>query len=96
MECDLVYKNYFKEMEGWTESKDNRGAFEKMFKFDNFKFAFAFMTMVAMKSEQINHHPEWENVYNKVKVTLFTHDTNCLTKLDYDLAVFADDCYSKI
>mgnify|MGYP000686919744 CR=1 FL=1 len=48
--------------------------------------------MLALKAEQINHHPEWENVYNKVKITLTTHDEGGLSQLDYDLAVYADNC----
>jgi len=45
---------------------DGRDAIKKDFKFDNFNVAFGFMTRVAMKAEQMNHHPEWFNVYNKV------------------------------
>jgi 4a-hydroxytetrahydrobiopterin dehydratase len=45
-----------------------------------------------LKAEQTNHHPEWENVYNKVNITLTTHDVGGISKLDYDLAIFADAC----
>ena len=48
------------------------------------------MTMIALKAEQMDHHPEWENVYNKVKITLTTHDAGGLSKLDYDLAIYID------
>ena len=48
------------------------------------------MTLVALKAEQINHHPEWNNVYNKVKIILTTHDLGGISTLDYDMAVFAD------
>ena len=51
------------------------------------------MTSIAMKAEQINHHPEWENVYNKVKITLTTHDKGGITELDYDMALFAESCF---
>ncbi|MDB2697290.1 4a-hydroxytetrahydrobiopterin dehydratase [Alphaproteobacteria bacterium] len=51
------------------------------------------MTSIAMKAEQINHHPEWENVYNKVTMTLTTHDLGGVSKLDYDMALFADKSY---
>ena len=50
------------------------------------------MTCIALKAEQTNHHPEWENVYNQVKITLTTHDVGDISKLDYDLAIFADSC----
>lgn len=49
---------------------DGRDAIKKDFKFDNFNIAFGFMTRVAMKAEQMNHHPEWFNVYNKVIIIL--------------------------
>ena len=89
MEC----KNYiqkFEEIEGWNLTNDGREAVEKSFKFSDFKQAFSFMTMIALKAEQMGHHPEWENVYNKVKITLTTHDAGGLSKLDYDLAVYID------
>lgn len=50
---------------GWS-MVDGRDAIKKDFKFDNFNIAFGFMTRVALKAEQMNHHPEWFNVYNKV------------------------------
>jgi 4a-hydroxytetrahydrobiopterin dehydratase len=96
MECDLDYKKLFLKMEGWCYTEDNRDAVVKTFKFDDFKLAFSFMTFIALKSEQMNHHPEWENIYNIVKITLFTHDKNCLTKLDYDLGTFADEYFNKV
>ena len=45
------------------------------------------------KAEQINHHPEWENVYNKVTITLTTHDVGGISELDYNLAVFSEKCF---
>ena len=51
------------------------------------------MTSIAMKAEQINHHPEWENVYNKVKITLTTHDIGGISKLDYEIALFIEKCF---
>ena len=85
---DLIEK--FENLEGWEKTQDEREAYEKLFKFSDFKQAFSFMTCIAMKAEQINHHPEWENVYNKVKITLTTHDVGGISKLDYDMALFAD------
>ena len=54
------------------------------------------MTMVALKAEQINHHPEWSNVYNTVNITLTTHDFNGLSDKDVELGKFIDDCYTKL
>lgn len=65
------------------------------FIFDNFIDAFSFMTSVALVSEKANHHPNWENVYNKVFVSLSTHDADGLTNKDFDLAVEIDKIYNK-
>ena len=92
MECE-DYKQKFEEINGWKKTSDGRQAFSKLFKFSDFKQAFSFMTSIAMKAEQINHHPEWENVYNKVTITLTTHDKGGITELDYDMAHFAESCF---
>jgi len=91
MECNDLNKKFI-EIEGWEKTSDGREAYFKLFKFSDFKQAFSFMTSIAMKAEQINHHPEWENVYNKVRITLTTHDVGGISQLDYDLAIFADNC----
>ena len=83
----------FKEIDGWKKTNDGREAFFKLFKFSDFKKAFSFMTSIAMKAEQINHHPEWENVYNKVTITLTTHDVGGVSELDYEMAIFAENCF---
>ncbi|NDE90346.1 MAG: 4a-hydroxytetrahydrobiopterin dehydratase [Alphaproteobacteria bacterium] len=62
--------------------------------FKNFSEAFAFMTRSALKAEKLNHHPEWGNIYNKVLVTLTTHDAGGITALDIQLAT-AMDLYAK-
>ena len=92
MECKDLNKK-FEEMDGWTKVDGGREAFSKQFKFSDFKQAFSFMTSIAMKAEQINHHPEWENVYNKVRITLTTHDKGGITELDYEMALFAESCF---
>ena len=92
MECN-DYNKKFKEIIGWKKTSDGREAYSKLFKFADFKQAFSFMTSLAMKAEQINHHPEWENVYNKVTITLTTHDKGGITELDYDMALFAESCF---
>ncbi len=62
------------------------GKLFKEFKFSNFITAFGFMTQVAMLAERANHHPEWFNVYNKVAISLTTHDVSGISKRDFDLA----------
>jgi len=77
-------------LDGWA-IVDGRSAIQKTFKFENFKQAFAFMTRVADKAEQMNHHPEWRNVYSTVEVTLTTHDQDGVTVMDLELAGFMDE-----
>lgn len=55
-------------------------------KFQDFSAAFAFMTRVAMAAEQMNHHPEWSNVWNRVDIALTTHDAGGISELDFELA----------
>lgn len=74
---------------GW-EYDPVRDAISKSFKFGNFRQAFAFMTQAALVAEKMDHHPEWSNVYNKVDVTLTTHDAEGLSALDVDLASALD------
>jgi 4a-hydroxytetrahydrobiopterin dehydratase len=76
-------------LDGWA-AVDGREAIQKSFKFSNFNQAFAFMTRVALKAEKMDHHPEWFNVYNKVEVTLATHDVDGLSGKDIELASFMD------
>ena len=92
MECNNIHQQ-FNNIAGWEQTVDGRDAYCKHFKFSDFKQAFSFMTCIAMKAEQINHHPEWENVYNKVKIILTTHDKGGITTLDYDMALFAESCF---
>ena len=70
---------------GW-EPIPGRDAIYKKFAFEDFEQAFAWMTKVAQVAEQINHHPEWFNVWNTVEVTLSTHDVQGLTQSDIELA----------
>jgi 4a-hydroxytetrahydrobiopterin dehydratase len=77
------------QLQGWRAA-EGRDAVAKSFAFKDFKAAFGFMTQVALKAEQMDHHPEWFNVYNKVDVTLATHDANGVTALDVELAKFID------
>ena len=70
---------------GWQLLSD-REAIRKTFRFRDFNAAFGWMTRVALVAEKLDHHPEWTNVYNRVEVTLSTHDAGGLTQLDLTLA----------
>ncbi|QQP56593.1 Pterin-4-alpha-carbinolamine dehydratase 2 [Caligus rogercresseyi] len=69
---------------------ENRDAIKKEFLFKDFNEAFGFMSRVALHAETHCHHPEWFNVYNKVSVTLSTHDAPGLSAKDIKLAKFMD------
>ena len=80
-------------MIGW-DVDDARTCATKEFKFKDFIEAWAFMSQVALVAEKMNHHPEWTNVYNRVTITLRTHDEgNVLTDKDITLATKIDLLY---
>ncbi len=62
----------------------------RAFRFTNFRTAFAFMTQLAIVAEKLDHHPEWFNVYNRVEITMTTHDADGITELDGAFATTAD------
>ena len=72
------------------QSVEGRDAITRSYKFKDFNEAFGWMTRVAMVAEKMDHHPEWANVYNSVKVTLSTHDAGGITQLDVNLAIIMD------
>jgi 4a-hydroxytetrahydrobiopterin dehydratase len=72
-------------LDGWTEV-EGRDAIQKSFKFKTFNEAFGFMSRAALVAEKMDHHPEWFNVYNRVDVTLATHDAGGVTEKDIKLA----------
>jgi len=74
-------------LEGWTLDAD-KTAISRSFKFGDFNAAFGFMTRIALKAEQLDHHPDWHNVYNTVNITLSTHDVGGLSEKDIVLARF--------
>ncbi|MCG8545790.1 MAG: 4a-hydroxytetrahydrobiopterin dehydratase [Alphaproteobacteria bacterium] len=75
------------ELADWREV-DGRDAITRSFKFADFNAAWGFMNRVALKAEQMDHHPEWFNVYSTVDVTLSTHDCGGLSEKDIALAKF--------
>ena len=69
----------------WSLARDG-DAIARTLTFKDFSEAFAFMTRVAILAEQSDHHPEWFNVYNRVEITLTTHDANGLSQRDVTMA----------
>lgn len=84
------------QLNGWSVAPDHNDAIAKTFKFADFNEAFGFMTQVALVAEKLNHHPEWSNVYNRVAITLTTHDVQGLSTNDVDLAQQIDALYAPL
>ncbi|MXO96262.1 MULTISPECIES: 4a-hydroxytetrahydrobiopterin dehydratase [Qipengyuania] len=77
--------SWLRALPDWSLARDG-DAIERKFEFDDFSKAFAFMTRVAMIAETRDHHPEWFNVYNRVEITLTTHDAGGLSLRDVKMA----------
>jgi 4a-hydroxytetrahydrobiopterin dehydratase len=77
------------ELSGWSLSREGK-AIARTFTFADFSQAFAFMTRAALLAEKADHHPEWFNVYNRVEVTLTTHDAGGLSQRDVAMAKAMD------
>ncbi|WP_066555797.1 4a-hydroxytetrahydrobiopterin dehydratase [Croceicoccus bisphenolivorans] len=73
------------DLDGW-ELREDGLAIVRTFMFGDFSEAFAFMTRVAILAEKADHHPEWFNVYNRVEITLTTHDAGGVSQRDIDMA----------
>ena len=80
----------------WTALEGERDAIVRSYRFADFNAAFGFMTRVAIRADQLDHHPEWFNVYNRVDVTLATHDADGVTELDVTLATFMDEAAASL
>jgi 4a-hydroxytetrahydrobiopterin dehydratase len=72
------------DLRSWKLNSQNR--LEAEFKFKNFAEAFSFMTRIAFEAEKMDHHPDWSNSYNRVKIELVTHDSGGVTEKDLKLA----------
>jgi 4a-hydroxytetrahydrobiopterin dehydratase len=83
-------------LEGWRATDDNRDAIEKEFRFKDFNAAWGFMSRVALYAERNDHHPEWFNVYNRVEVTLTTHDAGGVSDKDVAMAHFMEEALREI
>jgi 4a-hydroxytetrahydrobiopterin dehydratase len=86
---DAARKTIPTRLPGWRPV-DGRDAIARTFTFKDFNAAFGFMTRVALAAERMNHHPEWLNVWNRVEVTLSSHDAGGLTERDLKLAEAMD------
>ena len=82
-------KGALRRLPDWQLAKD-REAITRKFQFVDFDAAFSFMTRVALLASKMDHHPEWSNVYNRVEVTLATHDEGGVTPKDIQLATAMD------
>jgi 4a-hydroxytetrahydrobiopterin dehydratase len=78
-----------RKLDGWAVAPD-RDAIQKTFQFKSFNAAFGFMQRVALAAEKMDHHPEWFNVYNRVDITLSSHDVGGTSERDLQLAEKAD------
>ncbi|PHY07498.1 MAG: 4a-hydroxytetrahydrobiopterin dehydratase [Alcaligenaceae bacterium] len=79
------------ELPQWRYQPERGGSMTRDWVFVDFNEAFAFMTRVALLAERYDHHPEWSNVYNRVSITLTTHDAGGLSSRDLDLAQRIDN-----
>ncbi len=84
-------KEKLKDFEGW-DYEDN--AIHTALEFENFKDAFSIMTRIAFEAENMQHHPDWSNVYNTISISLSTHDADGVTDKDFKLAKIIDDLVS--
>lgn len=78
-------EKHLSDLDGWEFDRDG-DAIAKTFKFADFSAAWGFMSRVALIAEKSDHHPEWFNVYNKVEITLTTHDAGGLSERDIRMA----------
>ena len=82
---------FIQQLDGWTvRTNEDQLMLEKKYVFSGFNAAFGFMSRVALAAECANHHPEWQNVYNKVCIRWTTHAAGGVTSLDLKLAQKSD------
>lgn len=91
---ELKIHQLLSDLEGWN-AHPLRMAIIKEFHFKNFVEAFEIMKLIAIKAEEMNHHPEWSNAYNKLIITLTTHDAGGVTSYDKELAEYIDKICSQ-
>ena len=91
-DTDRLMDNKILEEGGWTVASDGHSA-GKTYRFPSFSAAIAWMASLVDQIDALNHHPEWQNVYNRVEVRLTTHDAGKLTELDIQLAHVLDQSF---
>ncbi len=77
------------EHRSWAYDGERR-VLQRTFAFGNFVAAFGFMTVVAIRAQELNHHPDWSNAHNTVEVELTTHSAGAVTAKDLELAAYMD------
>ena len=82
-------QQHLQELDSWELVDGNR--IRKLFTFADFAGAMAFMNRLAPVAEELHHHPEWSNVYNRVTIELTTHEADGLSRYDFDFAKRADE-----
>ncbi len=87
-----IAKYLAENLKNWVFEED---MIKRDFKFENFVEAFSFITSVALEAEKMDHHPEWNNVYNRVSIALNTHSAGGITQQDFDLATKIDNIHKK-
>jgi 4a-hydroxytetrahydrobiopterin dehydratase len=85
---ELQIRAKLKEINDWEYANN---ALQTSFEFNSFKDAFSLMTRIAFEAEQLNHHPNWTNVYNYLEISLSTHDADGVTDKDFELAKIIDE-----
>jgi 4a-hydroxytetrahydrobiopterin dehydratase len=80
----------------WRISEARGGTIHREFTLADFVQAFGFMTQVAIVAEKRNHHPEWSNIYDRVSITLTTHDVGGLSMNDIELAAEIDRLHASV
>lgn len=83
--------NRLKTFKDW---KVEKGKLHRVFQCKDFITAFGYMTRIALVAQEMNHHPEWCNVWNKITVDLSTHSLGGLSNLDFELAAKIDQIFS--
>lgn len=89
---DAARDAFFRAHPDWSKMTDREAAY-RIFHFEDFNEAFGFMTRIAIQAEKMNHHPEWFNVYNRVEITLTTHDADGLSERDVAMVAFIEKLF---
>lgn len=95
MKSPVSHSDLIKELEGLSGWRLSDNKLVREFRFSDFVEAFAFMTEMAMVSEQMNHHPEWNNCFNVVSISLTTHDAHGVTEKDIQWATTCNQRYNQ-